>query len=154
MARASLNITCCSAICDTMITPRRNLMVDHRPASPGHGSALIGFRPGPYGTSVSRGYVCLPLAVPDRRSSTLKEIEFNLTRLQSHTLMFGKAFTCLSSLWERPRLRPALSPPLSPKKLRRWNSIERHRAQRIGIMELPASTQKEHRPRTAKGSIR
>src|SRR6266403_5048302 len=134
-------------------------------------------------TSMSRGWVqkCVPSAVPELRTSTLKLTVFILTRLRSRPLVFGMSFSCLPSLLERLHLQPALSPPLSPKNLnylspvdrRRWNTIARHHSRgvwrsrksiprspkmqprhRLRRMDLPASTQKGHRPRAAKGSIR
>src|SRR5258708_17985573 len=82
----------------------------------------------------SGGTTCLPPAVPERRTSTLKQTVFILRRLRFRPLVFGTSFSCLPSLLELLRLRPALSPPLSPKNLnslppvdrRRWNTIERH----------------------------
>src|ERR1700686_1549140 len=109
--------------------------------SSGHGSALIGFCPHAGRISVSRGTTCFPPAVPELRTSTLKQTVFNLRRLWSRPLVFGTSFSCLPSLLERLRLRPALSPPLSPKNLnyvspvdrRRWNTIEKHHSTRIGV---------------------
>src|SRR4030081_3107397 len=80
------------------------------------------------------GATCLPSAVPELHASTLKQAIFILTRLWFRPLLFGTAFSCLPSLWERLRLPPALSPLLSPKNLnwlppvdrRRRNTIERH----------------------------
>ena len=99
-------------------------------------------------------------------------------------LVCGTSFSCLPSLWQQLRLRPALNPLWSAKSLnhpppadrRRWTPIERHHRQRgawrsrksiprsrqarmqptdrLRRMELPASTQKEPRPRAATSSIR
>src|SRR6266404_9979964 len=140
------------------------------------GSALM-----PVGFGGLGGTTCLPSAVPELRASILKQMEFILTRLRSRPSVFGVSFSCLPSLLERLHLQPALSPPLSPKNLnylppgdrRRRNTIVRHQSRgvwwsrksiprspkmqprhRLRRMDLPASTQKGHRPRAAKGSTR
>src|SRR5260370_10724387 len=87
------------------------------------------------------GTTCFPSAVPELRTSTLKQTVFILTRLRSRPLVFGMSFSCLPSLLERLHLQPALSPPLSPKNLnylspvdrRRWNTIARHHSSPIGV---------------------
>src|SRR4051794_14372430 len=97
-------------------------MIDPAYASSGHRSALIGFRPRPRRTSVIRGYPCLPLAVRDLFAWILARAEANLTG-RSHALVFGESFSCFLSFWERLRLLPALSRPLSARELRPWNAI-------------------------------
>src|ERR1700682_628996 len=82
------------------------------------------------------GATCLPSAVPELRTSTLKQTVFCLTRLWSRPLVFGTSFSCLPSLWSQLRLRPAPSPLLSPENLNyilpvdrhRWSRIEQHRS--------------------------
>src|SRR5258707_7780443 len=69
------------------------------------------------------GTTCFPSAVPELRTSTLKQTVFILTRLRSRPLVFGMSFSCLPSLLERLHLQPALSPPLSPKNL--WRTTVR-----------------------------
>ena len=59
--------------------------------------------------SVGWGATCLPSAVPELRTSTLKQTVFSLARLRSRPLVFGMSFDCLPSLWSRLRLRPAPS---------------------------------------------
>ena len=63
------------------------------------------------------GTTCLPSAVPELRTSTLKQSVFCLTRVWSRPLVFGTLFDCLPSLWERLCLRPAPSPLWSPENL-------------------------------------
>src|SRR5436305_12102797 len=120
--------------------------------SSGHGSAPIGV-----GFARGGGATCLQFAGPEL-PSTLEQSEFILTHLRSRPPVFVMSFSCLASLWEQLRLGLARSPLLSPKNLNwlpaarpRWNTIELK--YRLPRMDLPASTQKEHRPRTGKCSI-
>ena len=79
--------------------------------------------------------------MPELRSSTPKQTAFIVTRLWFRPLVFGTSFSCLLSFWERLHLRPALSPPLSRRKLnylppierRRWSTIGRLHSRRISI---------------------
>src|SRR6266481_7408432 len=105
----------------------------------------------------SGGTTCFPPAVPELRTSTLKQTVFILRRLRSRPLVFGVSFSCLPSLLERLHLQPALSPPLSPKNLnylppgdrRRRNTIARHHSRRVWRLRksIPRSPKMQPRHR-------
>src|ERR1700730_3177610 len=119
-----------------------NCVIDPPPVFIGHGAALVSLLP----CYLVRfrwvgGATCLPSAVPELRTSTLKQTVFSLTRLRSRPSVFGTSFNCLPSFSRRRCLRPALSHPLSPGipnllapvDRRRCNTIERHHSSPTGV---------------------
>src|SRR3984893_14687131 len=103
-----------------------NCVIDPPPVFIGHGAALVSLLP----CYLVRfrwvgGATCLPSAVPELRTSTLKQTVFSLVRLRSRPLVFGTSFNCLPSLWSRRRLRPAPSPLWSPKNLNYLLPVDR-----------------------------
>ena len=132
--------------CGAMVTPRWNCviaaMLDYiwPPFRPYWAAPLLSV-----GLGVRVGdAICLPSAVPELRTSTLKQIVFVLTQPWFPPRLFATVFGCLRPLSEEPCLRLALSPRLSPKipnlqpavDTHLFSEIEQHHSSRTGVSRM------------------